>query len=299
LRKIFIILTIFALNLEVGKCAQRGQVITPKSPVYSDPFLKGPIGSLSQGKKVILSDKTYGNGKSYMLVIGKNIAYIAAKDVVTETYVKDNDQKNLKINNNNFEHLVEKSIDSSTDDDFTKNNFLIFEGGFTNFIGGDWDKFNATFNGRNPPVANTYSIFIRHAPPQHYHSVSIGLGYLTQKDNIAEISGPFLIGELDFDFIENELFSLSIGLNAYITGELHLKIGLPKKRYTGTLMGSGPKLALNLFPRSKFGIEFLGKYQYYKAVNFDNLEVNGIDKKINLDEFSSFSFAIALKIQVM
>ena len=298
MRKIFIILTIFALNLEVGKCAQRGQVITPKSPVYSDPFLKGPIGSLSQGKKVILSDKTYGNGKSYMLVIGKNIAYIAAKDVVTETYVKDNDQRSQRLIIITLNTSLKKAsilapmmTSPKTIFSFSKGALLtlLVEIGINlmQHLTGEITCRQHLFYFHQTYLLNTITPFLS------------GLDTLPKKIISQKLVGTFLIGELDFDFIENELFSLSIGLNAYITGELHLKIGLPKKKYTGTLMGSGPKLALNLFPRSKFGIEFLGKYQYYKAVNFDNLEVNGIDKKINLDEFSSFSFSIALKIQFM
>ncbi len=280
-------------------CYQQASVTSDNAIIYADPYLRVPIGTLSLGKEIIVSDKSVNNGKSYILSLKEKVAYIKTEDLLTETMVKEGHKlKTLKAFSE-YQHPVRDILEKETEDDFTKNNYLIFEAGATSFIGGDWDKFNSIFLNRNPPITNDFSAYIQHAPTIHSHSVSIGISYLTQADSSSSLSAFLFIGELNLELLENSIFNISLGFSGYIAPEMQIKLGSPLERFTGNAFGAGPRLSLNFFPLSKFGLHITGRYQYYRTVGFENLNINNVNRPISFDEFSNISITAGLRFRVL
>ena len=280
-------------------CYQNASVISDNAIIYADPYLRVPIGTLSLGREIIVSDKSVNHGKSYILSLKEKVAYIKTEDLLTETMIKEGHQlKTLKLTSD-YQHPVRDILGKETEDDFTKNNYLILEAGATNFAGGDWDKYNSIFLSRSPPITNDFSVYIQHAPMIHSHSISIGVSYLTQEDSSSSLSAFLFIGELNLELIENNLFNIAIGFSGYIAPEMQLKLGSPLERFTGNAFGAGPRLSVNFFPNSKFGLHITGRYQYYRTVGFQDLDINNINRPISFDEFSNFSVTAGLRFRVL
>lgn len=282
-----------------GHAAQKGKVISNNAIVYGDPYLRSPIGSLSLGTEILLSDKKHNNGRSFMISLKNTVAYIKTEDVITENSIIKESDKATNLGNGKFAHPVREMLEETKEDDFTKNNFFSLELGATSFVGGDWDKFNSIVLNRATPMTNSMAVYIEHAPKIHSHSVAVGFSYLSQKDTRSSLSAFSLIGDLNYELVENSLFNLSVGMSGYVVADMQLKMGSPLERFKGSAFGAGPKLSLNLFPLSKFGLHITGRYQYYKTVGFEELELNNFQQEIGIDELSNFSITVGFRYQVL
>lgn len=294
---IFCTLT-FGLS-KVAYSFQTASVISDNAIIYADPYLKVPIGTLSLGKEIIVSDESVNHGKSYILSLKEKVAYMKTEDLLTETMVKEGHRLKTLKSSSDYQHPVRDILEKETEDDFTINNYLILETGATGFKGGDWDKYNSIFLDRTPPITHDFSAYIQHAPMIHSHSVSIGISYLTQEDSRSSLSALLFIGELNLEIIENSFFNIALGFSGYIAPEMQIKLGSPLERFTGNAFGAGPRLSINFFPHSKFGLHITGRYQYYQTVGFQNMNINNISQPISFDEFSNFSVTAGLRFRVL
>lgn len=290
---------LLVLPLGEANASQMGKVVSSQAVVFSDPYLRSPIGTLSLGTELLLSDEKINNGKAYIISLKNTVAYIKSEDVVSSSTIKSDDTVNKKQMNSHFDHPVQDSLEKVREDDFTKNNFLLLEVGASNFIGGDWDKFNSVVLGRDSQPTTGVSLFIEHAPKIHLHSIAVGVSYLTQADPQSSLSAFSLIGDLNFRLVENQLFNIAVGFSGYVVAEMQLKMGAPLERFTGSAFGAGPKLTLSLFPLSKFSINISGRYQYYQTVGFENIALNNFQQEIGIDELSNFSISVGFRIQVL
>jgi hypothetical protein len=234
-----------------------------------------------------------------MISLKKAVAYIKTEDVISEGAIKNDNLYKVNSKNGLFNHPVRDTLEKVKEDDFTKNNFFSIELGATSFTGGDWDKFNSIVLGRTTPLTESIAVFIEHAPRIHPHSVAVGLSYLKQEDAQSSFSAFSLIGDLNYKLLENKVFNMAIGFSGYIVAEMQLKMGSPLERFTGSAFGAGPKISLNLFPLSKFNVHLTGRYQYYRTVGFDSLELNNFQREIGIDELSNFSVTVGLRYQVL
>jgi len=292
-------LVIFTIFPTIIWAIQPGKVIISNAVIYADPYLRSPIGSLSLGTDILLSDKKLNSGRSYMISLKDTVAYIKTEDVVSENSVLSSQVSKLMNKTNSFDHPVRDSLEKTTEDDFTKNNFLSVELGTTSFTGGDWDKFNSIVLNRTTPLTNSFAIFIEHAPKIHSHSVAVGFSYLTQQDPRSSFSAFSLIGDLNYELVENQFFNISVGFSGYVAAEIQLKMGSPLERFTGSAFGAGPKVSINLFPLSTFGLHITGRYQYYQTVGFEEIELNNFSQRIGIDELSNFSVTVGVRYQVL
>lgn len=282
-----------------SSAAQKGKVISSKAVIYSDPYLRSPIGILSLGTELLISEKRVNNGKSFMISLKNTIAYIKAEDIVSESSIVSDEQRNTNFRDNKYAHPVRDTLEKVTEDDFTKNNFLSIELGATSFTGGDWDKFNSIVLQRTTPITNSAAIFIEHAPKVHAHSVAVGFSFLSQNDSKSSLSAFSLIGDLNYRFVDNSFLSFAVGFSGYVVAEMQLKMGSPLERFTGSAFGAGPKVSLSFFPHSKFSLHITGRYQYYQTVGFENLELNNFQQEVGIDELSNFSITLGFRYQVL
>ena len=160
----YLIFCTFTLGLSKATYSyQKASVISDNAIIYADPYLRVPIGTLSLGKEIIVSDKSVNHGKSYILSLKEKVAYMKTEDLLTETMVKEGRRLKTLKSTSDYQHPVKDILEKETEDDFTINNYLIIETGATGFKGGDWDKFNSIFLDRTPqllmilvPIFNTH-----------------------------------------------------------------------------------------------------------------------------------------------
>ena len=285
------------LALEKAYAIQQAIIIKKFAIIYSDKELKGPIGKLPRGTTLKVGSLPLGNGTSLPVQIQNRIAYISLDDIVTEesTLAVKTDVKKAT----GIDHPVLNVHKTDRVDNFTKDNYVTFEYGNSYFLSGDWDKFNRTFHNASASPTTDFSIYAQHRPANLRYYVAIGLSYFHQQDFDKTIRAPLLIGEIYYALIKFEYIALDIGLAAYATGDLQIKIGNPNSSFLGTMFGSGPKLNLRLFPNKFFSLHISARYQYFKTINLDNLEVNGIEAPITFDEMNNFSILAGFSIKLM
>jgi hypothetical protein len=72
------------INCQQLLAAQPALVIHERALVYADSIMTSPVGYLSKGKKIRVSDRSKNKGQVYALVIAGRIAYISSQDISTE-----------------------------------------------------------------------------------------------------------------------------------------------------------------------------------------------------------------------
>ena len=292
-------LTIFVLFLLFGHQSYGSQVaivVAKMAIIYAHPDLTAPIGAISKGKKLHASENILSNGKALPFQLGDKVAFISLDDVVTENspHIPLD-----KIPAKDVEHKVINHFEKENDNDFTKNNFFVFEMGKTLFLQGDWVKFHEFMTGDKPDLAQDISIYVQHRPEDLRHYVAVGLNYVYQSSPNIDLTAPILVSDFFLSPIKNQLLSFDLGLSLFGTGDFQIKAGAPKKRFRGSLFGMGPKLNLRLFPSKLIGFHLSAKYQYFKLLNLENMEIPGLDTKITLDEMNNASILIGISIKLM
>jgi len=289
-------LVFFSLFCVKSNASQIAIVVSKSAIIYAHPDLTAPIGAISKGKKLHASESIVSNGKALPFQLGEKIAYISLDDVITENA---HHVPLGKLPEQDIQHEVINHFESKHENDFTKDNFFIFEIGKSLFLQGDWVKFNEFVTSEKPGLAQDISIFFQHRPKNLRHYVAVGLNYIYQNEDALELSAPILVTDFFISPIKNDFISFDLGLSLYGSGEFQVKAGTPKKRFKGTLFGVGPKMNLRLFPNKIIGFHVSARYQYFKLLNLENLEVPGIDTNITLDEMNNASILIGFSIQLM
>ena len=291
-----IIINFFAFISLSANASQFAIVASSRAIIYSNPDLTGPIGTITKGNKLHAADNILANGKSLPFQLGQKVAFISIDDVITEKGIFVPLDKNPK---EGVEHAVINHFESQHENDFTKNNFFAFEFGKTKFLNGDWVKLNEFILGTTPSLAQDISIYAQHRPENLNHYVAIGLNYIYQNDQNMSLRVPMLAADIFYSIIKNSLFSFDLGLSVYGSGDLQIKAGSPNKRFVGSIFGAGPKLNFRLFPQKFIGFHISARYQYYRILNMDNLEIPSVETPITLDEFNNISVLIGMSIQLM
>lgn len=72
------------INCHELLAAQFALVKEERAIVYADIHMTSPVGYLSKGKKILVSDKSKNKGQVYALIVSGRVAYISSADVSTE-----------------------------------------------------------------------------------------------------------------------------------------------------------------------------------------------------------------------
>jgi hypothetical protein len=294
--KYLVILVLFSTLSFKLWASQIAIVVTKKAIIYAHPDLTAPLGVVSKGKKLHAAESFVANGKALPFQLGDKVAFISLDDVITEN---GHHIPLGKAPKEGIEHEVINKFESKHDNDFTKNNYFIFEVGKTMFLQGDWVKFNQFLSDEKPGLAHDYSVYIQHRPANLNHYVAVGLNYIYQNTSELFLSAPILVGDLFISAIKTDIFSLDLGLSLYGSGELQIKAGSPKKRFKGSLFGAGPKINIRLFPNKFIGFHISARYQYFRILHLEDLEIPGIGTNISLDEMNNASILLGVSIQLM
>ena len=271
-------------------------VVTKNAVVYAHPDLTGPLGTVSKGKKLHASESIVSNGRALPFQLGNKVAFISLDDVITENA---HHIPLGKTQSEDIEHEVVNHFESKHENNFTKDNYFVFETGRTMFLKGDWVKFNQFIRGSDPELAHDYSIYVQHRPSNLRHYIAVGVNYIYQRSDQIEFSVPILVGDIFISPIKNDILSIDLGMSVFASGDLQIKVGTPKKRFVGTLLGAGPKLNIRFLPNKLIGFHLSARYQYNKLLNLEDLEIPGVGTNITLNETNNASILLGISIQVM
>lgn len=85
-----IILILFSLGLSAEQIAI---VKSNRAVIYGDKELTAPLGFVSSGKELVVSDHPTGKGQLYKLLVSGKMAYIQIKDIDLKNLIPTSDQK--------------------------------------------------------------------------------------------------------------------------------------------------------------------------------------------------------------
>ena len=191
--KYLTILVFFSIFCLRAFSSQVAIVVSKKAVIYAHPDPNCPLGVISKGKKLHAAESIVANGKALPFQLGTKVAYISLDDVITENAHHVPLDKSPK---DDVEHEVVNHFESQHDNDFTKNNYFILEGGKTMFLQGDWVKFNEFISGDKPELAQDISIYVQHRPKNLNHYVAVGLNYIYQNTPNLFLAAPILVADL-------------------------------------------------------------------------------------------------------
>ena len=294
--KYLTILLHFCLFCTSAAASQVAIVVSKNATIYAHPDLTGPIGVISKGKKLHASESIVANGKALPFQLGNKVAFISLDDVITENAHHIPLDKAIK---EGVEHEVINYYEKQHENDFTKDNYFVFELGKTMFLQGDWVKLNNFISNNEPELARDISIYAQHRPKNLRHYIAVGINYISQETDDLTLSAPLLVADLFLSPLKTSLLSLDLGLSIYGTGDFQVKVGFPKKRFIGTVFGGGPKMNIRFFPNKMFGFHISARYQYFRILNLENMEIPGVETKITINEMNNASILVGISFKLM
>lgn len=278
----------------LSHAAQRVRVSSDRAIIYADQELRAPIGTLSRGTELMVSETKRRDGTIVATVVSGKIVWIQVADLRYPG--EDSGSEKHFSEERDLDLAFETTIDR-----LTKNNYLIINYGLTT-LEGRWEEFLGEVGSTEANSSmSQLRVFFEHRDPDAKYHWGLGLNYMYTSNNNgqAQYRGIFLETLLSRGIFRTPFLFIELNGGALLSGSTELAINttdvlyIEKKPTWGYRVGINAKLA----PFSQYGLFGGINYEWISSRGYTGIE--GIqDQVFDMVPVSGVSAIIGLSYKL-
>lgn len=280
-----IVLLLLLISTQI-QAIQEAIVVSPKAVIYSDIYLKSPIGYVRKGKKLAVGEVKRRRGTVLPVAINGQLGWIKTQDVLLE-----DEQKSFDEGPRITEHDIEDAYKTDSDfDPLTENNYLTLRTG--TFGASDESLLPITVTGTEDYSAKMMSVYFEHRHPLKSHSYGFGIDYYSLESEYVSYQIPIIKAQYNYAPFRLGIVNLELFGSILASADAKVKVK-DLGSASGTLFGIEYGALARFLPHNKIGATAGFSIISASVKNANEIENLQNNNSVNFEKFAGTSVWLA------